>query len=182
MKLQIQDLVLTALFASLTAIGASIHVPLPFTAIPITLQTLFVYIAGVLLGSRLGALSQSLYVLMGIVGLPVFAGWRSGFEVLIGPTGGYILGFIPGSYVIGKLADLKTRPSFHWLLLCMTAGTLVIYLLGILQITFVLRIGFREAMVVGVFPFIVGDLVKTIIAAFIVNHIRSMLPLRWSKG
>ena len=107
MKPKIRDLLLASLFASLTAVGASIHVPLPFTAIPITLQTLFIYVAGALLGSRLGALSQSLYVLMGIMGLPVFAGWRSGFEVLMGPTGGYILGFIPGAYVIGKLVELS---------------------------------------------------------------------------
>jgi len=182
MKPKIRDLLLASLFASLTAVGASIHVPLPFTAIPITLQTLFIYVAGALLGSRLGALSQSLYVLMGIMGLPVFAGWRSGFEVLMGPTGGYILGFIPGAYVIGKLVELKIRPGFYWLLLSMAAGTFVIYLIGILQIAIVLGINFREAISVGIFPFIFGDLAKTIVAGLAVNRIRRMLPLQRSNG
>ncbi len=178
MKRKALDLILTSTFASLTAVGASIQVPLPFTPIPITLQTFFVYASGTLLGGHLGALSQSLYILVGMLGLPVFAGWRSGFGVLIGPTGGYLLGFIPGSYVIGKLAETKTRPSIYWLLFSIAAGTSIIYLIGILQTAAVLGITLSEAMATGVFPFILGDSAKAVVAALVANRIGSLFPFK----
>ncbi len=89
------DVALTALFAALTAVGAHVYVPLPL--VPVTLQTLFVYLAGAFSGGGRGALSQLAYVLMGLAGLPVFAEGMSGFGVLLGPTGGYLMGFIAGA-------------------------------------------------------------------------------------
>ena len=153
MKLRVQDILNVALFSALTAIGALISVPLPFSHVPITLQTMFTYMAGALLGSYLGALSQLIYVLMGVMGLPIFAKGSAGISVLLGPTGGYLAGFIPGAFVIGKLAEIKKNPSFRWLLICMTAGTAVIYVLGVLQLMNWVRIGMKEAIVVGVLPF-----------------------------
>jgi len=174
MKLRVQDILNAALFSALTAIGALISVPLPF--VPITLQTLFIYMAGALLGGYLGALSQLIYVLMGVAGLPIFAKGSAGISVLVGPTGGYLVGFIPGAFVIGKLAEMKKNPRFGWLLICMTAGTVVIYVLGVLQLMNWVRIGVKEAVVVGVLPFTVGDALKMLAAAYMTIRIRKVLP------
>jgi len=176
MKLRVQDILNVALFSALTAIGALISVPLPFSHVPITLQTMFTYMAGALLGSYLGALSQLIYVLMGVMGLPIFAKGSAGISVLLGPTGGYLAGFIPGAFVIGKLAEIKKNPSFRWLLICMTAGTAVIYVLGVLQLMNWVRIGVKEAVVVGVLPFTVGDALKMLAAAYMSIRIRKVLP------
>ena len=174
MKLKVRDILNIALFSALTAIGALICIPLPF--VPITLQTLFTYMAGALLGSYLGALSQLIYVLMGVAGLPIFAKWSAGISVLVGPTGGYLLGFILGAFVIGKLAEMKKNPSFRWLLICMTVGTAIIYALGVLQLMNWMRIGMNEAVVIGVLPFIFGDALKMLAAAYMTIRIRKVLP------
>jgi len=174
MKLRVQDILNVALFSALTAIGALISIPLPF--VPITLQTLFTYMAGALLGGYLGALSQLIYVLMGVVGLPIFVGWKAGIFALVGPTGGYLVGFIPGAFVIGKLAEMRENPSFRWLLICMTAGTAIIYASGVLQLMNWMRIGVNEALVIGVLPFIVGDALKMLAAAYMTIRIRKVLP------
>ncbi len=174
MKLRVQDILNVALFSALTAIGALISIPLPF--VPITLQTLFTYMAGALLGGYLGALSQLIYVLIGVVGLPIFAGWKAGIFALVGPTGGYLVGFIPGAFVIGKLAEMRENPSFRWLLICMTAGTAIIYASGVLQLMNWMRIGVNEALVIGVLPFIVGDALKMLAAAYMTIRIRKVLP------
>jgi len=176
MKLKAQDILNVALFSALTAIGALISIPLPFSHVPITLQTLFTYMAGAFLGSYLGALSQLIYVLMGVTGLPIFAKGSAGIPVLLGPTGGYLVGFIPGAFVIGKLAEMKKNPSFRRLLICMTAGTVVIYVLGVLQLMNWVRIGVKEAIVLGVLPFIVGDALKILAAAYMTIRIRKVLP------
>ncbi|MFQ6080197.1 MAG: biotin transporter BioY [Candidatus Bathyarchaeia archaeon] len=174
MKLRAQDILNAALFSALTAIGALIHIPLPL--VPISLQTLFTYLAGALLGGYLGALSQLIYVLMGVAGLPIFAKGGAGISWLVGPTSGYLIGFIPGAFAIGKLAEVKRNPSFRWLLTCMTAGTAIIYALGVLQLMNSTRIGVNEAIVIGVLPFIVGDALKMLAAAYMTIRIRKVLP------
>jgi biotin transporter BioY len=98
------------LFAALTALGARVTVPLPFTPVPVTLQVLFPLLAGLLLGSKRGALSQAEYVAAGLAGLPVFAKGGSGLAYLFGPTGGYLLGFIAAAFLVGELAA-KMRAS-----------------------------------------------------------------------
>ena len=97
-----RDLAMVGLFAALTAIGAWISIPIP--PVPFTFQVLFVLLAGAVLGSARGGLSQIVYVLLGVIGLPVFAGGASGPGVLFGPTGGYIFGFIVAAFVVGALS------------------------------------------------------------------------------
>jgi biotin transport system substrate-specific component len=162
-----------ALFGALTAVGAYIIIPLP--PVPITLQTLFLGLAALLLGGRLGALSQAVYVMLGVIGLPVFAGGKAGLGVLLGPTGGYLIGFILAAFVIGKLAALKTRPGFAWLCLSLVAGTVVIYACGILQLTLVARLTFLKALTVGALPFLPGDIIKIVLAAVITLKLRDRL-------
>ena len=124
-----------SMFGSLTAVGAYIMIPLP--PVPITMQTLFVSLAGALLGGYLGALSQVVYILLGVIGLPVFAGGKAGFGVLIGPTGGYLIGFIVGAFIIGKLTSLHRDPGLFWLMGAMVAGIGIVYTLGIIQLMLV---------------------------------------------
>jgi biotin transport system substrate-specific component len=101
-------MVYASMFGSLTAIGAYIMIPLP--PVPITFQTLFLNLAGALLGGYLGALSQVVYILLGVIGLPVFAGGKAGLGVLLGPTGGYLFGFVLAALVVGK-GYRRRRPS-----------------------------------------------------------------------
>jgi len=166
-------MVYASLFGALTAVGAYIIIPLP--PVPITLQTLFLGLAGTLLGARLGALSQVVYLLLGILGLPVFAGGKAGLGVLFGPTGGYLIGFVAAAFVIGKLAALKARPGFAWLCLSLVAGAAVIYTLGILQLSLIARLTPAKAMAVGLLPFLPGDGIKIVLTAMIALKLRGRL-------
>jgi len=176
MKLKPQDVFNVALFSALTAVGAYICIPLPFSLVPITLQTMFTYMAGALLGGNLGALSQLIYVLLGISGLPIFAGGNTGFWALIGPTGGYLAGFIAGAFVIGKLVEVKKNPSFLWLVTCMMAGTILIYALGVVQLMNWMKIDVKSAIAFGALPFIVGDSLKMLAAAYVIHRIKKAFP------
>jgi biotin transport system substrate-specific component len=162
-----------SMMGALTAIGAYIIIPLP--PVPVTLQTLFVCLAGALLGGYLGALSQVVYILLGIIGLPVFAGGRAGFGVLIGPTGGYLIGFVVGALIIGKLTSLRREPGLLWLMGAMAAGISSVYTLGILQLMLVAKLTFVQAIWVGLLPPLPGDMIKIVIAALICRKIRGRI-------
>ena len=136
--LSLRGMAYSAMFGAITAIGAYIVIPLPL--VPITLQTFFVSLAAALLGGALGALSQVVYVLIGVLGLPVFAGGKGGFGVLMGPTGGYLAGFIVGAYIIGKLIEMKKNPGFVWMVSAMLIGHVALYTLGVGQLMFVRRV------------------------------------------
>jgi len=167
-------MVFSAVFAALTAAGAYIAVPIGI--VPITMQTLFVHLSGSLLGSRLGALSQFLYVLVGLIGLPVFSGGRSGLGVLLGPTGGYLIGFIiGGGYLTGKLVQKRRKPGFFWIAFSCLAGLAVIYTLGVLQLSLVGNLSLARALAVGVTPFLIGDAVKIAAAVYITIKLRGMV-------
>lgn len=169
----LRGMVYASLFGALTALGAYIIIPLP--PVPITLQTLFMGLAGALLGGRLAALSQTVYILLGIIGLPVFAGGKAGFGVLFGPTGGYLIGFVAAAFVIGKLAALKERPGFAWLCFSLIAGTAVLYTLGVLQLSLVARLTPLKALAVGVLPFLPGDALKIILTVIVALKLRDRL-------
>jgi biotin transport system substrate-specific component len=159
-----------SLFGALTAVGAFIQIPLP--PVPLTMQTLFVALAGALLGSYLGALSQVVYILLGVIGLPVFAGGKAGAGVLLGPTGGYLIGFVVGAYLIGKLTALRRRPGLWWLMGSMAVGIAILYGLGLLQLMLVARLTLAQAVAVGLLPSLPGDLAKILIAGLICRKIR----------
>jgi biotin transport system substrate-specific component len=169
----LRSMVYASLFGALTAVGAYIVIPLP--PVPITLQTLFLGLAAVLLGGRLAALSQVVYLLLGIIGLPVFAGGKAGLGVLFGPTGGYLIGFVVAAFVIGKLVALKNRPGFVWICLSLMAGTAIIYALGVLQLSLVARLTPLKALTIGVLPFLPGDAVKIIVTALIARKLQDRL-------
>jgi biotin transport system substrate-specific component len=173
-KLKTVDIFTIALFSTLTAIGAYIYIPLPFSAVPITLQTMFTYIAGAILGGYLGALSQMIYILIGVAGLPIFAGGGSSLSVLIGPSGGYLIGFIIAAFVIGELKKIKRGGV--WLFICMVIGTMIIYVLGVIQLMNWAKINLNQAIGLGVLPFIFGDLIKILLATYITQRIEKTFP------
>jgi len=162
---------MASVFGAVTAAGAYLIIPVP--PVPITLQTFFLYLAAALLGGRLGALSQVVYLMVGIIGLPVFAGGKGGLGVLLGPTGGYLFGFVAGAYVTGWLSELRKDPGPAWLASAMIGGTTVIYLLGVSQLTLVARFSVRQAIAVGVLPFLIGDALKISLAVFITKKLRN---------
>lgn len=153
------------------ALLAQVSIPLPFTPVPITGQTFAVLIVGATLGAKRGAASLALYTVEGVAGLPVFAGGVSGLARLFGPTGGYLLGFIAAAYVVGLLAERGLDRNWRTSLIPFTLGTLVIYAVGVTWLA--AFIGFDKALVGGLYPFIIGDLIKLVLAAI-------ALPSAWA--
>lgn len=172
-QMTLRGMVYSSLFGALTAAGAWIIIPLP--PVPITLQTLFMGLAAILLGGRLGALSQVIYILLGVIGLPVFAGGKAGLGVLLGPTGGYLIGFVAAAFLIGWLAERRKPAGFAWLVFSLLAGTVVVYLLGVLQLALVARFTLVKALTVGVVPFLIGDLFKILLTALLAINLRRRL-------
>jgi biotin transport system substrate-specific component len=145
-------------FAMLTALGAFVRVPLPFTPVPITLQTFFVLAAGIYLGSRDAALSQLGYLALGSVGLPVFAGGGAGVGHFLGATGGYLVAFPLAAALVG--ATLKPGDSAARATTVCTLATLLILALGAAGVAAFLGVGAERAIALGVLPFLPGGAVK----------------------
>ena len=145
---------------------------------PITAQTFFLNIAAALLGGPLGAASQFVYVLLGIVGIPVFAGGKAGLGVLFGPTGGYLIGFIVAAFVIGLIAGMKKNAGIFWYIFSMLIGMVIIYSMGVLQLSFVAKLSFVKAFAVGVLPFLPGDIIKIILAAVISSRLKERINIQ----
>ncbi|HSV73796.1 MAG TPA: biotin transporter BioY [Chthonomonadales bacterium] len=172
-RISLRGMALAATFAALTAVGAFLAIPIG--AVPITMQTLFVHLSGTLLGSRLGAVSQCLYVLAGLIGLPVFAGGASGLGALLGPTGGYLLGFVVGgAYLTGRLTEMRRHSGPVWIAASCVAGLLVMYALGALYLSVVADLSLTRAIFVGVLPFLLGDALKVAAATAITRRLRAM--------
>ncbi len=153
-------------FVVMTALGAHVRIPLPWTPVPITLQTFFVHLAGATLGPALGPVSQSVYIMAGIAGLPVFAGGASGLAYLLkGATTGYLLGFVIATAVVGWLVRRRADPGILWILTSMAAGSAVVYVCGVSWLAWSLNLSPQVAIAKGMLPFLVGDVVKTCAAA-----------------
>jgi biotin transport system substrate-specific component len=174
-KISTKGIVYAALFGAFTAAGAFIVIPLP--PVPITAQTFFMNVAAILLGGTLGALSQVIYIMLGVVGLPVFAGGKAGLGVLFGPTGGYLAGFVLAAFVIGTVNRLKNNPGMLWHIFSMLIGMCLIYLLGISWLAFTAKMSFQKALAVGALPFIPGDLLKIALAALVSFKLKDRIKL-----
>lgn len=152
-------------FIILTTIGGYVRIPLPFTPVPITLQTFFVILAGAVLGARLGSISQAGYVALGIAGLPIFQNYGSGITHIAGPTGGYLIGFVITPLVVAKLISLRRdNITFWWVACSMAMASLSILFLGAIHLTNFLQVGLKEGFILGVLYFLPGDFVKAICA------------------
>ena len=168
-----RDLLLTALFAALTAIGAFLKIPMGASSF--TLQVLFTCMAGVLLGPKLGALSQAVYVALGLVGLPIFTA-GGGFTYVLNPTFGFLLGLIPMAWIVGLLSR-DTLSPLRIAGAC-AAGTAVLYLFGIPYMGLILNVymgkGLSTAFLIGTYmiPFLVFDALKIAVTALLCPQIR----------
>ena len=164
------DIVYIAVFAVIMAICSWISIP---AAVPFTLQTFGVFIAAGVLGGKRGTLSVLVFILLGAVGIPVFANFSGGIGVLVGPTGGYIIGFIAMAIIAGLVIDHFHQP---WLqLIGMIVGTIICYVLGTAWFCFEAKSTVSGALSICVFPFIPGDLIKMIIAMLIGPAIKKRL-------
>ncbi len=159
-----------SVFAALTAVGAIVSFPLPFSSIPFTLQVLFVLLSGLVLGPVDGALSQIVYLSMGAVGLPVFAGFSGGLGIILGKSGGYLIGFVLASFFVGWLGK---GTNFVRLFLACILALSIIYFFGALQLSIVMALGFKRALIIGVFPFILWDVVKAAMAVAIAIKLKT---------
>ncbi|CAB1239177.1 biotin transporter BioY [Clostridium sp. MT-14] len=162
LKFSIKEMSTAAIFTAITAILAQISIPLPFTPVPITMQVFAVYLSAIILGGRLGALSQLIYLLLGGIGIPVFANFSGGFQILAGPNGGYLLSYPIIAYLIGKISE---KDSNHILSIAELMGTLVMcYAAGTIQFHFVTNISIQKAIFLCVLPFIPLDIIKVVVA------------------
>ena len=172
-KFSVRDMVLIALFAALTSIMAYISIPMPGGLPPVTGQSFAVMLAGLLLGARKGAMSQIIYILLGVAGLPVFAGATAGVGVLAGFTGGFLWGFVPGAYIVGKLTEKQAKPSLVALgFAALIGGIIAVYIPGIWQLARVTGMSLTAATV-AMLPYIPGDLLKVAASALLAQRVLS---------
>lgn len=156
-------------FVIATAIGARIAVPLPVGPVPMTLQPLFVILAGAVLGPWTGAVSMVAYVAVGAAGAPVFSGGGAGLAWLMGPTGGYLLAYPAAAFAVGLVAGTRRGRLYSVrLLVGLTAGVAVMYVGGLSQLWILTRQEPAMLLAQGVLPFLVGDALKVLIAAVLV--------------
>ena len=177
-KLTTYQLTLTAVMAAVICVLGPISMAIPISPVPISLASMAVYLAVTVLGMRLGTLSCLIYLLLGLVGLPVFSGGSAGAAKLFGPTGGYLVGYlflalIAGAFV-GRYTENKWK-SIAFAALGMVLGTMVLYALGTAWLAYSAGMDFQAALWAGVIPFIPGDLVKMVIAVLLGSAVRGRL-------
>ena len=177
------QMVQTALFSGILCVLSPFTVPVPMSPVPFSLATVAVYLAGVLLGVKKSVLCILIYLLLGAVGLPVFSGFSGGIGVLLGPTGGYLFGYLPCALVVGWLADIKShytsvgKRRFARYVFAMAVGTLICYLFGTVWFLMVMGGSYTvtQAMVVCVVPYLPLDTVKIFAVAAIAEPIKRIL-------
>jgi len=169
MKVRTKDITLIALFVAITIILSQIVVPV--APVPISLSMIAIYLSGALLGWKRGGITQIIYLLIGAVGLPVFASAKGGIPVLFGPTGGYIFGYVVATIIIGFIIEKARAMNVYVIIGAMTAGLISCYLLGTIWLGFITEIGFVKALFVGVIPFIPGDILKIVVSTLIVQKL-----------
>jgi biotin transport system substrate-specific component len=166
------DVVLVLGGAGFVALAAQIKIDLPFTPVPITGQTFAVVLVGASLGALLGLASLGLYLFVGALGAPVYADGKHGWDILTGPTGGYIVGFVFAALLTGWLAQQRWDRRFNSAVAAMLTGNVIIYLVGLPWLAAKLDTGLEDTLEAGLYPFVVGDLLKLYLAA-------ALLPGAW---
>jgi len=161
-------------FIVLTTLSAFVRIPLPFTPVPVTLQTFFVLLSGALLGRKLGLMAQGGYMFLGLTGQQVFTGLGSGSIYLLGPTGGYIVGFILAAYICGKFLA-KAQSSWTAVFIKLLAADFIILFSGTLWLKISLACSFTQALALGFAPFILTDIFKVFLATVVYQKISARI-------
>lgn len=168
----VRNVVLVLGAVLLTAAAAQVSIPLGFSPVPISGQTFAVLLTAAALGPLRGVAAQGLYFLVGMAGMPFYAGGESGMQVAFGATGGYLVGFIVAAAVVGWMARRGLDRSPWGMAAAFLAGSLVIYALGVPWLAQVVGVSLAEAVPMGLTPFLIGDVLKACLAA-------GLLPLAW---
>ncbi len=171
-KMTTKTIAMIAVMTAVTCVLAPLSIPIG--PVPISLTNLAIYFGLYILGTRKETISYLVYMLIGLAGVPVFSGFTGGPGKLIGPTGGYIIGFVPMAILAGLVID-KTKGKLVPCLLAMVAGTAVCYVFGTIWLAYQGQMDFMKALFLGVIPFIPGDLIKMVLAAFFGPRIRKQL-------
>jgi biotin transport system substrate-specific component len=167
------DALLVLAGTAFVAVAAQVSISLPFTPVPITGQTFAVVLVGASLGALLGLASLGLYLFVGALGAPVYADQQHGWDVLTGPTGGYIVGFVLAAVLTGFLAQKRWDRRFSSAVAAMLSGNVVIYLVGLPWLAAKIDAGLEDTLEAGLYPFVVGDLLKLYLAG-------ALLPAAWA--
>lgn len=163
-------LAMIPLFAGLTALAAQVQVPIPGTPIPMTLQSLPVYLGAVALGARRGTAAMALYLALGLVGLPAFADGTSGAHIIFGASGGYLLGFLLAPFFAATAQSLvTTRHAALSALLGLLGAHIAVFGVGLVWLKFVAGVTWSETLALGLWPFLLGDAIKTGLALAIAS-------------
>jgi biotin transport system substrate-specific component len=173
---QLRMIVFASLLAALMAAGA--YIAIPIGPVPIVMQNMFVFLAGLLLGARWGLASVAVYLLAGACGLPVFAGGMGGIGRIVGPTGGYLVGYLPAVFLVGYISE-KGAGQIVIDVLAMICGTIVLYACGVSWLKILTGMTWLKALSVGMYPFLIGDALKIAAAALIAKALR---PVVWVAG
>jgi biotin transport system substrate-specific component len=171
-----RTVILVALGTALLALSAKINLPLPY--VPMTLQTLVVLMIGAAYGWRLGTATVMAYLAEGAIGLPVFAGPVGGLAPLLGPTAGYLAGFVAAAFITGWLSERGWDRSVPRLFVAMGLGHIVILAAGFAWLAFGMKLGVEKAWLVGIAPFVAASVIKNALGAALVPAIRYMLERR----
>ncbi|MEO1768626.1 MULTISPECIES: biotin transporter BioY [Enterococcus] len=177
MKLSSREMVLAGMFAA--AIGVLSQFTIPFGPIPLTLQTFAVGFVVTILGKKTGTLAILIYLLMGFIGLPVFAGGSAGIGVVFGPTGGFLVGFIFNGLITGWMIE-KTSSNYFWSILANILGAFVTLFFGALWLKFGASMSWPSAFSVGMIPFLIPGLIKAVAAGYLGHLISQRLPRSFS--
>lgn len=156
----------------LIAISAQISIQVPFNPVPVTAQTLAVLLTGLLLGKKRATAAVCAYLVQGAAGLPVFAGGRSGLVTLLGPTGGFLFGFLAAAYIVGMLSERKLRRSLFQTIGFLLIGSFIIYISGLSWLA--QFIPGSQVLSLGLYPFLAGDLLKILLGTILVHGSSAM--------
>lgn len=165
-KIRTKQMVLIALMTAVTCVLGPLSIPLPFSPVPISLTNFAIFLAIFVLGMKSGTISFIIYLLLGAVGVPVFSSFRGGFQVLAGPTGGYLIGFIFLALIMGFALEHFDRKLVP-IIIGMIIGMAVCYAFGTVWLAKLLSLSFKEGLMMGVIPYLPGDAAKIIIAAIV---------------
>ena len=165
-KIRTKQMVLIALMTAVTCVLGPLSIRLPFSPVPISLTNFAIFLAIFVLGMKNGTISFIIYLLLGAVGVPVFSSFRGGLQVLAGPTGGYLIGFIFLALIMGFALDHFDRKLVPTII-GMIIGMAVCYAFGTVWLAKLLSLSFKEGLMMGVIPYLAGDAAKIIIAAIV---------------
>lgn len=171
-QVKLRSLIITALFAAIIGVMAQLTIPLPL--VPITGQTLAIGIAATILGARYGTLSVLLYIAIGSIGVPVFAEFSAGLSVVVGPTGGFLIGFIPATFIIGLFLE-KLGFTFKNAIIANIIGMLITLAFGTVWLKIATDLSWVSALASGFTPFLIVGTIKAILASWIGIIVRKRL-------